>query len=133
MINASNKTEIDDESENFVLPKYQIVNTSEKNLRIALELHRHKMQYDDFKLQDPIFTWERNGKELLLRKQIHINDYDNSDEKPDNVVIEIPDGMVLQFKNNADELFGNITEEEKEIIVPGNYYKMQNNEIVLAD
>lgn len=135
IINVASTIENEDNKdlEHSVQPHYQIVNTSDQNLRIALNLDHYEMHYDDFKIRNPIFTWEGSGKELLLRKQVGVEDHENAHNTAGNVVVEIPDGMVLSFENDADELFENLTQEEKEFIIPGKFYKMQSNEIIPAE
>lgn len=122
-------TKFSDKEYTWVKPKYQLVNTNEQNFKMALALHNYELKYDNFKMTNPIFTWSPNQKKLNLREFIAIENDKVNHDKPETIVLEIPQGMFLKFENDADELFQNLSTEEKNEIESGKTYKMSMNEI----
>ncbi len=116
----------------WVEPEYRIINADVDQVTIFMELFEYSYSFEKFKLRDPAFRWDRDENRLVLPDKVGMKK-GKDDQKVPVIILKVPEKMTVRFEDDSDELFENLTWEQKERIENDSYYKMTESEFYLAN
>ncbi len=115
----------------WVKPKYRIENADVEQVTLKVVLKDYPYRFENFKLKDPILPWSQQQNHLMLPDKVGMQSEQDGEHLPE-VLVLVPEALMVTFENNADELFYNLDEEQKERIESGQFYRMKNEEFYLS-